>query len=342
MHVPSKFLLGASVFALAAAFQANAATLVTVTPPDGAAATTVFGINDHGVIAGSYVDANGVEHGFFGPLNGTYTTFDLGGTATGTEPRALNDDGDITGFGADPSFTVGTEFLRDSKKGTISIFMKDGVAMDGIAQGIIKKKDMSTGDYIDPNTGVRNGYLAKDGDYQSDVDLGLNAVRTSPRGMNKKGTLAGLFFDDTGASHGFILHSNGVPQVIDADSSGTTALEGINKKEIVSVQVTDADGNPHSLVYDNNAGTFTTIDIPDGSTLQQAWGVNDRGQIAVSTDVASYIYCTRDNQCPGGGAKIADGRSWKAKSGASLHYDSHGRTGAKPAKGAHPARGAAQ
>jgi len=342
MHVPSKFLLGASVFALAAAFQANAATLVTVTPPDGAAATTVFGINDHGVIAGSYVDANGVEHGFFGPLNGTYTTFDLGGTATGTEPRALNDDGDITGFGADPSFTVGTEFLRDSKKGTISIFMKDGVAMDGIAQGIIKKKDMSTGDYIDPNTGVRNGYLAKDGDYQSDVDLGLNAVRTSPRGMNKKGTLAGLFFDDTGASHGFILHSNGVPQVIDADSSGTTALEGINKKEIVSVQVTDADGNPHSLVYDNNAGTFTTIDIPDGSTLQQAWGVNDRGQIAVSTDVASYIYCTRDNQCPGGGAKIADGRSWKAKSGASLHYGSHGRTGAKPAKGAHPARGAAQ
>ena len=342
MHVLSKFLLGASVLALAAVFQANAATLVTVTPPDGAAATTVFGINDHGVIAGSYVDANGVEHGFFGPLNGTYTTFDLGGTATGTEPRALNDDGDITGFGADPSFTVGTEFLRDSKKGTISIFMKDGVAMDGIAQGIIKKKDMSTGDYIDPNTGVRNGYLAKDGDYQSDVDLGLNAVRTSPRGMNKKGTLAGLFFDDTGASHGFILHSNGVPQVIDADSSGTTALEGINKKEIVSVQVTDADGNPHSLVYDNNAGTFTTIDIPDGSTLQQAWGVNDRGQIAVSTDVASYIYCTRDNQCPGGGAKIADGRSWKAKSGASLRYDGHGRTGAKPVKGAHPARGAAQ
>ncbi len=342
MRVLSNVLFGASAFALAAASQANAATIVTVTPPDGAAATTVFGINNHGVITGSYVDANGVEHGFFGPLNGTYTTFDLGGTATGTEPRALNDDGDITGFGADPSFTVGTEFLRDSKKGTISIFMKDGVAMDGIAQGIIKKKQMSTGDYIDPNSGVRNGYLAKGGKYQSDVDLGLNAVRTSPRGMNKKGTLAGLFFDNTGASHGFILRSNGTPQVIDADSSGTTALEGINKKEIVSAQATDASGNPHSFVYDNNTGTFTAIDIPDGSVLQQAWGVNDRGQIAVSTDVASYIYCTRDNQCPDGGAKIADGRSWKAKSGASLHYDSNGRTGAKPVKGAHPARGAAQ
>jgi len=342
MNVHHKFFLGTSALALAVMTQAQAATIVTVTPPDGATATTVFGINDHGVIAGSYVDANGVEHGFFGPLNGAYTTFDLGGTTTSTEPRALNDDGDITGFGADPSFTVGTEFLRDAKKGTISIFEKDGVPMDGIAQGIIKKKDMSTGDYIDPNSGVRNGYLAKDGKYQSDVDLGLNAVRTSPRGMNKKGTLAGLYFDDTGASHGFILAKNGTPQVIDADGSGTTALEGINKKEIVSVQVTDADGNPHSMVYDNNSGTFTAIDIPDGSTLQQAWGVNDRGQIAVSTDIASYIYCTRDNQCPNGAAKIADGRSWKARPGASLHYDGNGRTGVKPAKAAHPTRGAAQ
>jgi len=61
MHVLHKILLGTSALALAAMAQAQAATIVTVTPPDGATATTVFGINDHGVIAGSYVDANGVE-----------------------------------------------------------------------------------------------------------------------------------------------------------------------------------------------------------------------------------------------------------------------------------------
>jgi hypothetical protein len=312
----------------------HAATLVPVTPPDGAVATIVFGINDHDVIAGSYVDAGGVEHGFFGPLNGTYTTFDFGGTSIGTEPRALNDDGDITGFAPDPSFAVGTEFLRDAKKGTISTIEKDSLPLDGIAQGIIKKKEMSTGDYIDPNTGVRNGYLAKDGAYQSDVDLGLNATRTSPRGMNKHGTLAGLYFESSGASHGFILDSSGVPQVIDADASGTTALEGINKKELVSGQVTDSSGNPHAFTYDRTTGTFTSIDVPDGSVLQQAWGVNDKGEVAVSTDVASYIYCTRDVHCPDGGTKVADGHSWKAKAGAA--------SGVKPAKSAHPTRGAAQ
>ena len=339
MHALRNFLLGAVVLALPAA--SNAATLVTVTPPEGAAATIVFGINKDNVITGSYFDANGVEHGFFGPLNGAYTTFDFGGTSTGTEPRGLNDDGDIVGFAADPSFAVGTEFLR-TEDGTVQAIEKDGLPLDGVAQGIIKKKETSTGDYIDPNTGVRTGYLAKDGAYRSDIDLGLNATRTSPRGMNQHGTLAGFFVDSGGVTHGFILGKHGVPQVIDADDSGTTSLEGINKKELTTGQVTGADGNPHSFIYNNATGEFTTIDVPDGSVLQQAWGVNDKGLVALSTDVASYIYCTRDVHCPDGGAKIADGHSWKAKSGASLHYDRNGRTGVKPAKIVHPARGAAQ
>jgi uncharacterized membrane protein len=300
----------------------------------------VFGINSQGVIAGAYVDANGVEHGFFGPLNGAYTTFDYGGTSTGTEPRALNDDGDIVGFATDPNFAVGAEFLRTAD-GTVQTFEKDGAPLDGIAQGITKKKDTSTGDYIDPNTGIRTGYLAKRGTYQSDVDLGLNATRTSPRALNKHGTMAGVFIDSGAVQHGFIL-KNGVTQVIDADDSGTTTLEGINKKEFSAGWVVDTDGNPHSFTYDNATGEFTTIDVPDGSVFQQAWGVNDKGQIAVSTDIASYIYCTHDNRCPDGGFAVADGHSWKAKAGASLRYDENGRTGVKPAKITHPVRGAAQ
>ncbi len=330
MHVLSKIVLGASGLALAAVSQAHAATLVTVTPPAGAVATTVFGINKHNVIAGSYVDASGIEHGFFGPLNGTYTTFDYGGTSTGTEPRALDDDSNIAGFAADPSFAVGTEFLRQAD-GTLLTFAKDGTPLDGIAQGVIKKKVASTGDYIDPATGVRTGYLGKDGTYQSDVTLGLDVTRTSPRSLNHFGTLAGFFVDPSGLEHGFIL-KHGSVQVIDADSSGTTALEGINKKELVTGQVTDSSGNPHSFIYNNANGQFTSIEIDDGSVLQQAWGISDLGQIAVSTDVASYIYCLGKAQCPGGGKAIADGHSWEGKD----------RTGVKPAKLAHPTRGAAQ
>jgi hypothetical protein len=330
MHLLSKLLLGASGLIFAAVSQTHAATLITVTPPAGAVATTVFGINKHNVIAGSYVDASGVEHGFFGPLNGTYTTFDYGGTSIGTEPRGLDDDSVITGFAADPNFAVGTEFLRQTD-GTLLTFAKDGTPLDGIAQGIIKKKATSTGDYIDPATGVRTGYLGQDGTYQSDVTLGLSVTRTSPRSLNHFGTLAGFFVDPSGLEHGFILKHNNV-QVIDADTSGTTALEGINKKELVTGQVTDSSGNPHSFIYNNATGEFTTIVINDGSVLQQAWGVNDFGQIAVSTNVASYIYCLRNAHCPGGGKTIADGRTWKG----SAHV------GVKAANRNHATRGAVQ
>lgn len=330
MRLVSKILLGASCLAFVAVSQTHAATLITVTPPSGAVATTVFGINKHGVIAGSYVDASGVEHGFFGPLNGTYTTFDYGGTSTGTEPRALNDDSVITGFATDPNFAVGTEFLRHTD-GTLLTFEKDGTPLDGVAQGIIKKKQSSTGDYIDPATGVRTGYLGRDGTYQSDVTLGLNVTRTSPRSLNHFGTLAGFFVDPSGLDHGFIFKHNNV-RTIDADSSGTTVLEGINKKEIATGQVTDSSGNPHSFIYNNATGAFTTIEINDGSVEQQAWGINDQGQIAVSTDVASYIYCLRDAQCPHGGKTIADGHSWRGNA----------HVGVKPAKLDHPTQGAVQ
>jgi hypothetical protein len=326
MHALQKLIVG--LLALPAA--SHAATLVPVTPPAGAVQTIVFGINKHSVITGAWIDASNVTHGFVGPLNGTYTSFDYGGTSTGTVPRALDDDGNIVGFAPGPNLFVGTEFLRQ-EDGTIITFQTNGVPFDGVAQGIIKKDETSTGDYvIDTMTGLRTGYLAHDGTYQTDVSLDLNELTTNPRSLNWFGTLAGFYLEQDGrTTHGFIL-KRGAVQVIDADDSGTTALEGINKKDEASGQVIDSDGNPHSFVYENRTGVFTTINISDGSKQQQAWGINDRGQVAVSTDIgASYIYCTYDHQCPRGGHPVADGRSWKARPGASLHYDSKGRTGVK-------------
>lgn len=309
MHTLQKLFLGL----LALPATAHAATLVPVTPPTGAVQTIVFGINKHGVIAGAWIDSSNVTHGFFGPLNGTYTSFDYGGTSTGTVPRALDDDGNIVGFASGPNLYVGTEFLR-AADGTITTFQKNGVPFDGVAQGVIKKGVQSTGDYvIDAKTGVRTGYLAGDGVYQTNVTLNLGELTTNPRAINWFGTLAGFYLEQDGhTTHGFIL-KNGIVEVVDADSTGTTALEGINKKGLAAGQVIDSSGNPHSFVFDNRTGTFTTINIQDGSTQQQAWGINDRAQVAVNTDIgASYIYCVDDHQCPRGGFTVPTGRSWKA------------------------------
>lgn len=325
MRALHKLILG--LIALPAA--SHAATLIPVTPPAGAVQTIVFGINQHGVIAGAWIDSSSVTHGFFGPLNGTYTSFDYGGSSTGTVPRALDDKGNIVGFATGPNLYVGTEFLRQAD-GNIVTFEANGVPMDGVAQGIVKKGVTSTGDYvINANTGLRTGYLAGNGTYQTDVTLNLGELTTNPRAINWFGTLAGFYLEQNGTTtHGFIL-KNGVVQTVDADESGTTALEGINKKELASGQVIDSSGNPHAFVYDNKTGVFTTININDGSDEQQAWGINDRGQVAVSTGIgASYIYCVYDHQCPRSASEAPVGRSWKAIPGA-LTHGSNGHAGAK-------------
>lgn len=340
MHALNKILLGFTCLAMpAVAIHAQAATLVPVTPPPGATQTIVFGINKHAVIAGAYIDANGATHGFVGPLNGTYTTFDYN-NSTATTPRAIDDEGNVTGFASEAGFTVGAEFLREAG-GDIIPIQKDGVQMDGVAQGIIKKDETSTGDYVDPNTGNRNGYLAEEGTYQSDVALGLNVLETGPRALNKHGTVAGFYLENDGVTtHGFIL-KDGVVEVVDADNSGTTVLEGINKKELAAGWVTDASGEPHAFTYDNATGQFTSIDVMDGSKGQQAWGVNDKGQIAVSTNAGnSFIYCAKDVLCPHGGMTVAEGRSWRGKVGATLHYGKNGNTGTKPPKLRAPVHGA--
>src|ERR1044071_2471165 len=95
----SSMMAGVAGLTLLAASSALGGTLVPVTPFPGATTTIVFGINDDGVIAGSYRDSDGIEHGFFGPLNGTYTRFDYGGGSSGTAPRALHYDRQGAGRG---------------------------------------------------------------------------------------------------------------------------------------------------------------------------------------------------------------------------------------------------
>jgi hypothetical protein len=316
---------------------AHAAVVIPITPPPDAASTTVFGINDDSVIAGSYRDADGIEHGFVGPLNGSYTVFDFGGTSIGTEPRAIANDGSINGFAQDPSFVVGEEFFRLAN-GTIGPITKDGVPLDGVAHGILAARgDIMLGDYQDPTFTFFGGYVASNGVFRRDINLdlqSLDVLNTRPRALNKDKTMAGFIETTAFVRHGFIVKA-GELQLIDADDSGTTVLEGLNNHEFASGQVADADGNPHSFTYDNVTGTFTTIDLGDGSAFQQAWGVNNLRLITVSTsDGLSYVYCAKAaSQCPDGGFVVADGRSWQIDSRATLRSDRRGMAAPRPVRG---------
>jgi hypothetical protein len=168
--------------------------------------------------------------------------------------------------------------------------------------------------------------------------------QNSPRDITNGRLVAGYFIDKNGVEHGFLV-KRGTVSVVDYPDPGTTAtvFEGINNNGIASGQWDDSGGNPHSFTLDTNTNTFTSIDIEDGSTFQQAWGINDAGLVPISegNTTVAYVYCPlAKKQCPSGGAPVKV-HQIHVSAGAFLHYDRYGRTGRKlPAVKSLPQRGA--
>jgi hypothetical protein len=301
MRLHAKFVLGLASLLAGPAF-GHPATLIPVTPFPDSSATNLFAINDSNEIVGTYTTSDGIEHGFYGPLNGSYTSFDYPGTALGTEIRGLNDSGDMVGLAPDVSGISGPEFFL-SHDGALKTYTANHTALLGINQGI-NKHGLTVGDYIsDPDTNTQVGYEGRKGHYLMDLSLGFSARRVDARAITSTGIVAGWYVDSDALQHGFILNGRAV-QTIDADDSGTTNLEGLNDKGIATGAVLDEDENFHAFILDTNTNVFTWIDVP-GATNVQIWGINKSGLAAIATDIGSFIYCPlKPASCPSGGTLV--------------------------------------
>ena len=337
MRKLSKLLLATASFVLPAMSQGHAATYVPVALPSGAISAIAFGINDSNIVAGDYTDSAGVQHGFFGKPNGSnYKTFDYTGNGVlGTQPRAIANDGSIAGFALASGFSIGEEFFRTAG-GRIKTFMFNGAPMDGVAQGM-NDSDVNMGDYFDAN-GVRVGYSGKNGVYKRDFKLHIRGwLQNSPRQLTTDGSIvAGYFIDKNGGEHGFIQQGK-VAQVVDYTGDPNailTVLEGVTGDgSLVSGQWDDSSGNPHSFQLNTTSGNFKVLDPGDGSTFQQAWGLNTKGLEMISTSLGlSYIYCPlKAAKCPAGGAAaiVRPDHTIHVAAGTFLKYDAYGRTAHK-------------
>jgi uncharacterized membrane protein len=90
--------------------RATDGTYTVFDPPQaGANGSLADGVNDSGVIVGSYVDANLVRHGYVRQPDGTFITFDdpnaaqlpVTSVSLGTAPRRINAGGEIVGLYTD-------------------------------------------------------------------------------------------------------------------------------------------------------------------------------------------------------------------------------------------------
>jgi hypothetical protein len=121
------------------------------------------GLNSSGTIAGTYIDANSVQHGFLRNSKGNFTTYDAPGAGTdsfeGTGcpsdcPTSLNDEGQIMGTYIDTNF-VFHGYLRDQHGKIVTV---DPVGSTFTFSSAINEPGAITGYYLDANN-VFHGFL---------------------------------------------------------------------------------------------------------------------------------------------------------------------------------------
>ena len=304
--VPKSLFLSLGLLLAASAAGAGQLVPITEVPTSVQFSTSPLGINDNGVLTGSYVGSDGHQHGFVGP-DGQYTLFDTG--SNGTEPRAISNDGSITGLSNADSIdpvSMGVMFEATPALTFMPITMS-GAQMFGIPQGF-NSSDVFVGGYF-PSGGSPaqvNGFYGFQGAYTSELTLPFPTIQIRARAINDSGTVVGLFVPASGISSGFILKNGTVYTINYPDPTETgTNLEGINNQGLMTGSYSDASGNSHSFLLSADMTTFTSVE-PAGSLDNQAWGINKDGEAVISSDIGPFIYCSKNGQghCKAAGKKM--------------------------------------
>jgi len=306
MRMTLRVALGISTALLVtSAAQANKAQLIPIIPFPNASSTSVFGIaDDNNTITGSYVsNDDGLTHGFYGTLDGNYTSYDFPG-GPDTQARGINGTGRlITGFSnITATHCEFIEWQYNVNTGRSEQITKNEVPVFGIVMGI--NRDTFAGDYC-TDDGVIHGQLGARYKWQSDVTTPFDSPYTGERAVNKDSTVVGFYVDpNTGLQIGTVVAKDGTTSTFTypSDTQQYTVFEGLNNKHLSAGQWGDSNGIVHSFTYNLKTGNVAEIDDPNAASFTQAWGVNANGLVAVTSDAGAYIYCKNTN-CPSTGLK---------------------------------------
>jgi hypothetical protein len=170
----------------------NGKNVKLLTVPGGTIETLAFGINDSGVVVGSYLDSAAIYHGYMYQA-GAYVSFDPPGS-TATAAASITDDGIVCGNYTDASgqthgFTMsgGAFTVYDYPEAASSVVV--GVGPGGEV----------VGNWTD-STNTQHGFVNLGGSYYTIDKPGGSA--TTIAAVSSKGSLVGYFTE--GQERGFI------------------------------------------------------------------------------------------------------------------------------------------
>jgi len=288
----TKTLLFAAAAAVFATGAAQAATLTPIASDPLATSTSVLGINNAGWMTGSVV-VGGQTLGFIRDAGGTYTTFSVN---TNTFGRGIDNHNNVVGYATDVTntFNNDNEYVR-AADGTVTLLQNPNTSqpLHGIGQNA-NDAGVIVGDYLSGGTsGPEIGYTL-DGSTLTSISA-PGSSRTSARAIENDGTVAGWAIVG-GINEGFI-DVGGVFTVYQDPNAAAgnqgTLFEDINNNGLVSGMWKDVDGNDHAFQFNSLTDVFTEISVA-GATNVDAFGINDHGDIVLTTDISrgpnNFIY----------------------------------------------------
>ena len=238
----------------------------------GVAGTQVNGVNQHGVVAGTYVDQNHDSFGFIQD-GANLVTLNYPGTSGVTTVTSLNDRGTVIGYYTD-SNGAAHGWIRSSD-GSFSP-INDPLAGSGSGSGQfqgtlpfgINDSGTVVGGYIDAN-GIFHGFIDENGTFTT-VDA--PQAGTGPgqgtflNAVNDPGVITGAYLDANNISHG-IVDTRGVIRSFQAPGStgpgeGGTQSNGISNNGALDGYY----GKTASIAYQGwleVGGQFTSLNDPD-------------------------------------------------------------------------------
>lgn len=201
-----------------------------------------------------------------------------------TTPNGINDSGSIVGSYLD-NFNVQHGFLLIGSTGT-QLDVPFGSST--IASGL-NNLGQIVGNYVGAD-GRNHGFIRSPAGQYTSVDAPFPATTlTVLNGINNAGSIVGTCIS-SGVQHGFVVTMAGF-SLIDVPAGISTRAFGINSFGQVVGSYLGPDGIAHGFMDD--AGQFTTIDLPGASTLTVLAGINDSRQIAGFADRSGGVYTSR-------------------------------------------------
>lgn len=236
--------------------------------------TNASGINNSGVVVGTFVDSTDKSHGFY-YVGGSFTNIDAP-SAFVTFTHSINDAGAIVG----DYYSNGIDYSYIKNGGIFTTINFPSAFTGGILSGI-SESGVLVGFYRDSG-GEAHGIADTAGTF-TEIDF-PGATYTFANGINIVGTIVGGYgVSATSYEQGFVDVA-GIFTTVDFPGALITEVTGINDSGMIVGYYLTHQGNSfpeHGFI--ENAGSFTTIDFP-GAIGTVAYGINDGGTIVGSYD----------------------------------------------------------